>query len=440
MPPRSKSQSQSKPRAAGPQDYDPTTQFLYVPHTVTFLLAGLVALAYFSHPLNPPQRPENPVDAAQTAYFNAKTGIWALVLVFLGYSVVQGPSTKMVRPHPAFWKLVHGMTVCYLLFWVYMLFQNVDDARLFLRHMYPELGVDLDERSYGGNCALILPNGGGINWPVIKATIFDEFVVAHTLGWWGKALIIRDNVMLWIISISFELMELTFQHWLPNFNECWWDSWLLDVAICNAIGIVTGMWTVRYFKSKQYNWRGISEQPNLVAKARRGLLQFTPYSYQDFRWETFSSPKRCLQCFFPAVIILLFEVNHFFLKYELWVPPTNPLNTIRLSFLFLLALPGIKEYYEFIDSGDTDLFRKVGTFAWLGMAVAFIETLATIKFGHGLFPQPWPKHVLVAWGTVAIVFLIVFSTWTVRFYRKEGGGGMGGGGQRRQTRAKTRRS
>lgn len=68
-----------------------------------------------------------------------------------------------------------------------------------LQHMYPELGVDLEERSYGDNCALILPNDGGINWPVIKATLFDEFVVAHTLGWWGKALIIRDNVMLWII-------------------------------------------------------------------------------------------------------------------------------------------------------------------------------------------------------------------------------------------------
>lgn len=203
-----------------------------------------------------------------------------------------------------------------------------------------------------------------------------------------------------------------------------------------------------------------------------------------FGGRPFLHRKGVCNVFFPAVIILLFEVNHFFLKYELWVPPTNPLNTIRLSFLFLLALPGIKvrnlknrllllhfpytmhiffhpawkaprlihrsssyrfivfiqEYYEFIDSGDTDLFRKVGTFAWLGMAVAFIETLATIKFGHGLFPQPWPKHVLVAWGTVSIVFLIVFSTWTVRFYRKEGGGGMGGGGQRRQTRAKTRRS
>lgn len=31
-------------------------------------------------------------------------------------------------------------------------------------------------------------------------------------------------------------MELTFQHMLPNFNECWWDSWILDVAVCNFIG------------------------------------------------------------------------------------------------------------------------------------------------------------------------------------------------------------
>ena len=163
-------------------------------------------------------------------------------------------------------------------------------------------------------------------WPIIflKPLFFTNFFYFHPC------------------SISFELMELTFQHWLPNFNECWWDYWILDVAVCNAIGIVTGMWTVRYFKSKVYNWRGISQQPNLVAKARRGLLQFTPHTFDDFQWNVFSSPKRCLQCFFPVVCILLFEVNHFFLKYELWVPPRNPLNTIRLSILFLMALPGIK--------------------------------------------------------------------------------------------------
>jgi hypothetical protein len=32
----------------------------------------------------------------------------------------------------------------------------------------------------------------------IHDTVFDEFVVAHTLGWWGKALIIRNYTMLWV--------------------------------------------------------------------------------------------------------------------------------------------------------------------------------------------------------------------------------------------------
>jgi Phosphatidyl serine synthase len=59
---------------------------------------------------------------------------------------------------------------------------------------------------------------------------------------WGKALILRNTTMLWGLSIAFELMELTFQHMLPNFNECWWDSWILDVAVCNFIGAPVLSW------------------------------------------------------------------------------------------------------------------------------------------------------------------------------------------------------
>jgi hypothetical protein len=53
-------------------------------------------------------------------------------------------------------------------------------------------------------------------------------------------------------------------------------------------------------------------------------------------------PSPPLQCIFPVFIVLLFEVNHFFLKAELWVPPHNPLNTLRLTTLFLIAVPGMK--------------------------------------------------------------------------------------------------
>ena len=87
---------------------------------------------------------------------------------------------------------------------------------------------------------------------MITGTLFDEFVVAHTLGWWGKAVILRNYPMLWVLSVGFEFMELTFQHMLPNFNECWWDSWLLDVALCNFIGLLAGMWTVRWGPNKAH--------------------------------------------------------------------------------------------------------------------------------------------------------------------------------------------
>ncbi len=53
-----------------------------------------------------------------------------------------------------------------------------------LQHLFPELGVSLEERAYGADCRLWLPEEKKINFSTIKATLFDEFVVAHTLGWW----------------------------------------------------------------------------------------------------------------------------------------------------------------------------------------------------------------------------------------------------------------
>lgn len=55
-----------------------------------------------------------------------------------------------------------------------------------------------------------------------------------------------------------------------------------------------------------------------------------------------ASPLRMLECLLPVVIFLLFEVNAFFLKYILWVPPRNMLNSYRLLILFLGAIPAVK--------------------------------------------------------------------------------------------------
>lgn len=85
-----------------------------------------------------------------------------------------------------------------------------------------------------------------------------------------------------------------------------------------------------------------------------------PYSFDDVRWHWLSDPTRLLQCLVVCVMNLQFKVlpsdcsilkpsKHtrlqtrnfgcsqvvaFFLKYILWVPPTNPLNTYRLIIWF----------------------------------------------------------------------------------------------------------
>lgn len=46
---------------------------------------------------------------------------------------MQGPSTSMVRPHPAVWRIIHGMIIIYLFALVFLLFQDVSDARQLLK-------------------------------------------------------------------------------------------------------------------------------------------------------------------------------------------------------------------------------------------------------------------------------------------------------------------
>ena len=66
---------------------------------------------------------------------------------------------------------------------------------------------------------------------------------------------------------------------------------------------------MRYFKAKEYNWSGLSEQQGVGGKLKRAALQFTPYTFDDFDWRAFSTPVRCLESLGLVAIFLLLEVN-----------------------------------------------------------------------------------------------------------------------------------
>lgn len=387
------------------EEFDPWTAWAYKPRTVTLLLIGACFLIWASGALDPEGI------SANESITSVKRGVWAMVAVFLTYCLLQAPDTILIRPHPALWRLVHGLAVIYLVALTFLLFQKRDDARHFMKFLHPDLGVELPERSYGADCRIYMPENPTSRFKNVYDTLFDEFVVAHVLGWWGKAIMIRSQPLLWVLSVGFEFMELTFRHMLPNFNECWWDSIILDVLICNWIGIWAGMRTVRYFDGKTYEWVGISRQPTIMGKVKRALGQFTPARWDKNEWHPFLGPWRFILILCLCVVFLTVELNTFFLKFCLWIPPRNPLVVYRLILWWLIAIPTLREYNSYLQDRKPD--KKVGAFCWLSLAICIVELLICIKFGHGLFPNPMPKWLIVLWvliGSGIAVYLIVW-TW-----------------------------
>lgn len=129
---------------------------------------------------------------------------------------------------------------------VFLLFQDLSSARVMMTYIDPNLGVPLPEKSYAEDCALTVTNlwvrcSSRRYWVLLKPryqNAIDIFCLAHALGWFGKAMILRDYWFCWvgtisleadwysqnaasqqILSIAFEFAEYSLQHQLPNFAE-----------------------------------------------------------------------------------------------------------------------------------------------------------------------------------------------------------------------------
>ena len=113
------------------RNIDPSTAWLYAPHTISGLSISVFLLVRSSGVFSD----EQPGPEASAA--NVERGVWGVVLLFLGYSVLQGPACAMIRPHPAVWRLVHGIVVIYLSSLVFLLFQTASDARQLLKAAPP---------------------------------------------------------------------------------------------------------------------------------------------------------------------------------------------------------------------------------------------------------------------------------------------------------------
>ena len=176
------------------------------------------------------------------------------LLTIFAFAATHFPDSMIKRPHPVFWRVILGMMVTYTTFMTFLLLLPVDNARFMFKLFHPSMGNPLPERSYADDCRVYTPENPESKFYNITDAVFDVHFIAHLAGWWFKMMIMRDTKIAWITSISFELIEISFRHMLPNFYECWWDHLFLDLFGCNMFGIFLGIWTIDKMGVSRCHW------------------------------------------------------------------------------------------------------------------------------------------------------------------------------------------
>ncbi|EUC63415.1 phosphatidylserine synthase [Rhizoctonia solani AG-3 Rhs1AP] len=381
------------------EKHDTSVEFFFKPITLTALTIAMSIMAYVAM--------SN--DVLEEGKDKKRLGVYASICAFLLFSMVQFRDSLFIRPHPALWRIILGINLLYELALVFLLFQDLDSARIMMTYIDPNLGVPLPEKSYAEDCSLTASN----LWNAI-----DIFCLAHALGWFGKALILRDYWFCWILSIAFEFAEYSLQHQLPNFAECWWDHWVLDVLLCNWLGIYVGMRTCAYFEVKHFTWRSIHSTKGVRRKTKRVLKQFTPHDWTEFRWEGTSSFASYCAVFLLLATFLAAELNPFYLKSLLWMEPSHPIIISRLAGVFTCALPAVRELYQYLSRPEKAV--RMGQHAWLLFATILTELLIIFKWSRGMFAEPFPTYIKIAWSIGSALLIaypsLKFGLPTIRRY------------------------
>ncbi|EEB11994.1 Phosphatidylserine synthase, putative [Pediculus humanus corporis] len=365
---------------------DINLDIFYKPHTITLLAVSIAAVIYSAF-----VRDENNIND------NLKAGSYCVIFFFLIISILAFPNGPFIRPHPAVWRMVFGLSVLYLVCLLFLLFQNYKTVMEIIYWIDPELRtfhIDSD-KEYGVNCSDI---------SIEKIWYhLDVFALAHFTGWMLKAILIRHLGILWAISCMWEVTEIAFAHLLPNFVECWWDALILDILVCNGLGIWVGLKICKTLEMREYKWVSIRDIQSTTGKIKRAVLQFTPGSWTHVRW---LDPKCTYMRFFALCQLVVFwqisELNTFFLKHIFEMPPAHFLVVGRLGLIGLIVAPSVRQYYTYATNPKC---KRVGTQCWVYGAIMTTEAILCIKNGKELFERTQAINIII-WLLIQLLISI----------------------------------
>lgn len=240
----------------------------------------------------------------------------------------------------------------------------------------------------------------------------DVFIAAHLLGWFFRAVMFRNNLLVWTLSLLFEVYELTFRHWLPNFYECWWDHLLLDVFGCNMLGIFLGDWVLKKLGAEKFHWFfKPTEESERMPYLRRfwfSLTQVRPF-VEKMEWHFLASLKNYLIILWVIGITSLADLSNFFNKKMLGIPPNHWILAIRIWIAAFFSILATSDFYRY--SRQPEGQRKASLSIYVAHFLLIGEwTIFYRNFEGKYFEAATPFHVLAFWAVVCVL-LVVFGVY-----------------------------
>lgn len=215
---------------------------------------------------------------------------------------------------------------------------------------------------------------------------FDHYYLAHLLGWFIIGFMIRNRFLLHSWGLMDEFVELSWQHILPHFRECWWDHVFIDVLFSNAVGIESALFIIRVLGMNYYDWLGTTG-----AK-----------SWRD--WKVFNCHRHLGFIFTFYIFIVGRFLGCFFLMNVLLLPPKNPISIVRIVFWAFFSYLPLREIYEDIRTWYTQerkTKRVEGNYRWLGISIIIIECVVSYKFrlgtGNMVEGAETPLYIIIPW-------------------------------------------
>lgn len=364
-----------------------------------------------------------------------RQAMWALLVFLVTYCILNTKDGVMKNPHPGLWRALHGWNLWYVMIVVILLVLPAADGGIVMAWIFPDVDMNPKKMETLGydhlTCRITQEN--------VMRQFTSIWFLAHSVGWWAKMIMLRDLRICFVYSTAFEFTELTLQFLVPEFQECWWDSLIMDWLIANLlVGMMLGKCTLRWLQMRSFHWSPTQQTPYAAAL----LLKLSPDRWGAFQWNPANDPITMVLNSIIWIIMAIGEVNTFFLINILHLPRDHLFNPARQALFCLTAVPAVEEWYEYTRHVRAEYTTKytfgkewneykkyykgrkprIGHFTWLLTLTMALETMVVVKYSGSHVKAVAPGfEIWGPWAGCAGVFSLYFASHCYLFYYRNKG-------------------